>query len=208
VILKKEIEQLYQVFQNYRPPEKIITFDCISCLNIEDEQYLLNTPLKEINDHIFGEIMESCNTIKMGNDCYKYYIPRILELTTIEKFDFSFSFVEYAYRDFAKFDYQNKFNEKEIKAIDDFFYSYLEQEFSKLRDERDESEIFDVAITGFNPVLFLEKIQQSKNWIEIKKQLISHIRLQETKWAKSKKEFSEWLNKGKRKDIIEFLNKK
>ena len=83
--------------------------------------------------------------------------------------------MEYAYRDFAKFDYQNKFNEKEIKAIDDFFYSYLEQEFSKLRDELDESEIFDVAITGFNPVLFLEKIQQSKDWIEIKKHSVPFL---------------------------------
>ncbi len=98
----------------------------------------------------------------MGDDCYKYYISRVLELTSIDNYDFSFSFLEYAYRDLAKFDYKNKFNKKEIKAVDDFFYSYLEREFSKPKDDRDESEIFNVAETGFNVIPFLEKTKQKK----------------------------------------------
>jgi len=203
--LKLAIEQLYQTFSSLKKPTKIIEFECVCCLNKAGEKHFLETPLRELNEHIFGSIMESCNTIKMGNECYKYYIPRILELTIIENFDFSFSFIEYVYRDFAKFDYQNKFNEKEIKAIDNFFYSYLEQEFSKPKNERDESEIFNIAETGFNVIPFLEKIQQNKDWLEIKEGLNYHLHLQDTKWAESKSEFNIWCKKGTRQSIVKHL---
>lgn len=203
--LKQSIEQLYLTFSKYLPPEKVLDFDCVSCLNKKDEDYLLKTPLRKLNDHIFGGIMESCNTIEMGDKCYKYYIPRILELTTLENYDFSFSFVEYVYRDFAKFNYQSTFNQKEIKAIDDFFYAFLEQEFSRDENERDESEIFNVAETGYNSSHFLEKISKQEEWSKIKSELEYHLELQR-KWAKSEQKFKEWTNKGKRNEIIEFIN--
>ncbi len=203
-MLKKEIEQLYLVFSNNKPPDKILNFDCVSCLTKEEELYLLKTPLRELNNHIFGSIMESCNVIEMGNECYKFYIPRILELTTNESSDFSFSFAEYVYHDFAKFDYKGTFDQKEIKAIDDFFYSFLEQEFSRDENERDESEIFNITETGFNPNHFLEKISRQKKWTKIKYELKYYLELQK-EWAKSEQEFEEWINKGKRKEILRYL---
>lgn len=203
--LEHSIEHLYLVFSNVQPPKKILNFECINCISKEDENYLLKTPLRDLNDHIFGRIFEACNVIEFGNEDYKYYIPRILELTTIENSDFSFSFVEYTYRDFAKFDYLNKFNNKEIKVIDDFFFSFMEREFSKSENERDESEIFNVAETGFNPSMILTKISKQKEWFEIKSQIEYHLKLQKN-WAKSEQEFEEWIRKGTRNKVIEFLN--
>ncbi|WP_298782121.1 hypothetical protein [uncultured Polaribacter sp.] len=200
------IEQLYQTFSKLTKPTKIVNYGCVSCISKDDEKYFLQTPLKKLNDHIFGGIMESGNVIEMGNECYKYFIPRILELITIENYDFSFSFVEYIYRDFAKFDYKNTFNEKERRAVDNFFYSYLEQELAKPKVERDESEIFNIAETGFNAIPLLEKIQQRKDWGEIKKELNYHLYLQENKWVKSKAEFKIWSKKGTRKSIINYLS--
>ncbi len=205
--LKQSIEELYLTFSEYSPPEKILNFDCVSCLNKEDEDYLLKTPLRQLNDHIFGGIMESCNTVEMGDKCYKYYIPRILELTTVENYDFSFSFVEYVYRDFAKFNYQSTFNQKEVKAIDDFFYVFLGQEFSKNENERDESEIFNVAETGFNPIPFLEIISKQREWAKIKTELEYHLELQK-KWAKSEQEFNAWCSIGTRQSLIKYLASK
>lgn len=202
--LPQSIQQLYSVFAKAEMPNKIIAFECASCLSKADEDYLLNTSVHELNDHIFGTIMESCNVVEMGNKIYKPFIPRMLELLAEETPNFSIAFVEYFYRDFAKFDYLNTFDNVEIKAINAFFSAYLNHELNKPDDERDEAIFFDVAETGFDVATFLKQSAHQKDWLKIKNNLLQHLD-QERAWADSEQEFNKWTEKGSRKQLIEFV---
>ncbi len=202
--LHTTIEHLYQVFSSYPAPQRVIDYPCVSCFSTTDEHYILNIPLQKLNDHIFGALIESCNIIPFGNDIYKYFVPRVLELTTIENPDFSFSFVEYVHREFAKFDYQNTFSAKEISAIDIFFDAWLQQEFNKPMDEYDEAELFYAAQAGYNAIPFLKEIRHDDNNKIIVKHLVNYILIQ--KKYKSKKEFTKWSNTGTLKQLIRWIH--
>jgi len=204
--LQKAIRQLYQAFETAPLPEKIILFRCVSCLGLADERYLLSTPRAALNDHIFGSIMEACNTIPMGDQCYKYYIPRILELTTSEDPDFSFPFVEYVYRDFAKFDYQNKFSQDEKLAIDGFFDAYLLHEMMRPSDELDVAVLFEVAEAGYNPLPLLDSLQAQENWSSLHTLFMEHLDIVARQYHKEKEGFAAWCQKGTRQAVISYLN--
>ena len=83
--VKKSIDKLYSVFSLYEPPAKIKHFNCNHCVSDKDEDFLLNTPLKELDDNIFGLYFEACNVGKFPSSNHKYFIPRLLELLALEE---------------------------------------------------------------------------------------------------------------------------
>ena len=203
--LQTAIKQLYQTFEAVQPPDKVVLFKCVSCVSAADEQYLFGTPIGELNDHIFGSIMEACNTVPMGDQRYKYYIPRILELITSEDPDFSFPFVEYVYRDLAKFDYQNQFSLSEKQAVDGFFEAFLWQEFNRPFDELDEAVLFDVAEVGYYPIPLLRRLMDLGNWPILRKAFNEYLDMMAQQLSEEENGFEGWCQKGKRQAVIAFL---
>ena len=172
----------------------------------EAQEYrLLNTPLQHLTDHDFGQIMEACNTLPMGHNSYFYFLPRILELMTIETQDFSFPFVEYIYRSLAKFDYPNQLEDLERSAINHFFYALLAKEFALPLDEIDEALLFDLAEVGYDAQPFLATLYHRQDWQALKKICLAYIVFQESQDTPAV--YAGWRKKGTRQALIDYLNR-
>jgi len=200
IALEMAIENLYTVFSGYKAPSSVVRFKCTSCFDASDENYLLTRPLRGLNDNVFGLLFESCNTNPFGEEAYKYFVPRILELTTIENPQFSFSFVEYVHQSFARFEYRNTFSALEAKAIDGFFKSWLWLELNKPQDEYDEAEIFYAAEAGYDSVSFLDNTDVDEISPYLFKDLKVYVDIQ--KQHKSKDEFKKWASTGAVKQLV------
>jgi hypothetical protein len=206
--IEQSIENLYNVFSIYKAPKRIKNFDCNSCVSEIAEQVFLTQPLNELNESIFGLYFEACNVGKFPTVEHKYFIPRLLELSSVESVPESFSFSEYFYECFSFFDYQNTFIEKEIIAINDFFCAFLEREFFAKNADQDSHSIIHVAQAGFNTIPFLDKLKMEfEVFVETKEEIELYI-----EWKKQTGEslhysnFEEWANMGEIHQMIHYLS--
>jgi hypothetical protein len=74
-----EIERLYQLFSRYKCPRQLEGCPC--CTTAEEAQPLVRKPLRTIAapelEHYASKALTTWGTL----DDYKYFLPRILELT-------------------------------------------------------------------------------------------------------------------------------
>jgi hypothetical protein len=201
------LENLYQVFSTYKAPKKIKNFNCYSCVSNDDEHFFFTKPLKELDDSLFGMYFEACNVERFPTIEHKYFIPKLLELYSLETLK-SFSFSEYFFDCCSFLDYQNTFLENEKTAINDFFTAYLENEFFSENADQDSHVIINFAIGGFNVIPFLSKLK-------LKFDLFRNTKNEIKLYIESKKEnsksihysnFEEWSNRGEIQKLMHYLS--
>ncbi len=205
--MEQILENLYTIFSVYKAPEKIKTFNCISCISDEHELLILNTPLRELNESILGFCFEACNVGRFPSNESKYFIPRLLELLAIEVGNKSFSFIEYFFQCFSFLEYQKTFKPNEINAINAFFDAYLEREFFSENAHQDSYCIVDVALAGYDAVPFLKKLKSnSKEFSFFKTEMELHIEHQKKLKPLHYDNFEQWAKLGKINLLITYLN--
>ena len=75
----QEIEQIYAVFSRYPHPRRIEGCPC--CTSANEAEKLVSTPLRNLDPvHLNHYAAKALTTWGLLND-YKYFLPRILELT-------------------------------------------------------------------------------------------------------------------------------
>jgi hypothetical protein len=78
--VKKSIENLYLVFADLPTPTEMPYCNCGDCLNKEQSEFLLRTPLREIPEkEIARYVWTAFATVGSAPD-YQYLLPRIAEL--------------------------------------------------------------------------------------------------------------------------------
>ena len=206
--ITNSIENLYEVFSVYKPPAKIMTDNCISCVTEEAEHFFLTKPLPQLNDSLFGLYFYACNIGSFPNKDHIYFIPRMLELYPEQVSNVDFAFVEYFPFAFSLYNYKNSFPDNEKSAIDNFFDAYLIREFFDKNAYQDSHQIIEIAIAGFDVIPFLIKLKSDFEVFSVTKQeIIEYIDL---KKVQSKgvhySSFDEWRNFGTLSQLIAFLN--
>ena len=206
--VKKSIDKLYSVFSLYEPPAKIKHFNCNHCVSDKDEDFLLNTPLKELDDNIFGLYFEACNVGKFPSSNHKYFIPRLLELLALEEPNKNFSFLEYFFACFSFYDYQNTFEKNEIITINDFFEAYLDRDFFAENADQDSHSIIFSSQAGFDVIPFLEKLKlQSEIFKDAKKEIELYFGYKkENSNSVHYSNFEEWAKMGEMHKLILYLS--
>jgi len=191
---------LYKIFSRYKVPRRIIHQECGFCFTFADEEYLLKTPLQQLNHHIFQAWACACNITDVGEIKHKYFIPRILELLLVEG-----AFIENIHAAIGKFHYHNTFSAKEIAAIDALFTVYLEKEFSD-PEYGDPSEVFEMALTGFDCVAFLDQQKNAaQDWPRIREELLKYASMMKAAPRQNTEASEHWLSHGHREQVWNFL---
>jgi len=117
---KKSIENIYEVFSKY--PFNSEIEGCPCCVNQEHRNLLVSKPLRELgNREIRRYAFKAMTTWGLETD-YKYYLPRILELSVQNKIGNGEHIL------FGKFDYANwlEWEKDELVAIKNFLYTWWE----------------------------------------------------------------------------------
>tara|TARA_B110000977_G_C11034031_1_gene476359 strand:- start:1046 stop:1669 length:624 start_codon:yes stop_codon:yes gene_type:complete len=193
---------LYKIFSRYKVPKRVIHRECGFCFTFEDEEYLLKAPLEQLNHYIFGAWSSACNIADVGEIKHKYFIPRILELLLVEDV-----FIENIHAAIGKFHYKSTFSVKEIATIDAMFTLYLEKEFAD-PDYGDPSEIFGMALTGFDCVAFLgEQKNTLQDWPRIREELLKYASMMKAAPQYNTDASEQWLSHGHREQVWNFLVK-
>ena len=206
-MIEVAVNNLYDIFSAYKPPEKIITNNCISCVSQQAEITFLTKPLIELNDSLFGLYFSACNVGDFPNKNHKYFIPRMLELFAQQVSNVDFAFVEYFAFAFSRYNYKS-FPRNEKNAINEFFDVYLEREFFDENAYQDSHQIIEIAIAGFDVIPFLNKLKSDFDvFATTKKEIIEYIDFKKTPpTSLYYTNFEEWNNFGTLPQLISFLN--
>jgi hypothetical protein len=83
--LENIISKAYKQFGHYKiiPPLEVCT-EC--CMTLEEVETLCKTPLRQISNELLGKYNDSASIANSTPGNYKYFLPRILELTALHKF--------------------------------------------------------------------------------------------------------------------------
>ena len=139
--LQHSIDQLYLVFGKYRLKPDIRSRSCPCCVDSDEIKMLLFRPLKQLNADELGHFMRSATTTYGDLNDYKHFLPRILELMSVE-LDLIDDFMT-----FEKLEYNNweSWDTKETEAIKNFMNALWQ---NKIND-------FDITVEDLEFVLKL-----------------------------------------------------
>ncbi len=80
--LEESINNLYKVFSKYKKPLSFPTCEC--CVSEKEMEFLLSKSLTDLNaDELAEYTFDVLGTVG-GEEDFKYFFPRILELHTTE----------------------------------------------------------------------------------------------------------------------------
>lgn len=126
--LEKSIEYLYEVFSSYKVSGNLRGRSCECCVTDEDIRRLLSKSLQEleVND-IYKFTCKAVTTFGDEQD-YKHFLPRILELVAKSDDLFINDFLTFEKLNYLEWE---TWNNKEIIAVDLFFYYQFENSLKK-----------------------------------------------------------------------------
>lgn len=83
--LENIIIKAYKQFGLYKiiPPLEVCT-KC--CMTLEEVETLCKTPLRQLSNELLGKYNDSASIANSTPEHYKYFLPRILELTSLHEF--------------------------------------------------------------------------------------------------------------------------
>lgn len=141
------IQHLYDTFSKYHLNEKITGHYCPLCLNEEYNNFLHNTPLKQLTAEDFIGYLTSANIIDASCNDFKYFLPRFLEIiyTSNEQ---SNIFFEQIWRTLAEANYHS-WPDREKEAVNNFFKDYWDKTKKSTDKKRIEWTIGDFREIGF-----------------------------------------------------------
>lgn len=157
------VSELYQVFKPYRLGDDFV--GCEDCVRPSDSEYLKSRSLHQRNISDLNRYAFKAMTTWGDVHHFKYFLPRLLELSleNLQGFDFPESL-------FGKLDYTGwkTWPDVERNAINEFFHHFLKHHLSHI-NEMEQSEGISVLLgclanTGISLVPFLD------SWTKIPEQ--------------------------------------
>ncbi|WP_299434276.1 hypothetical protein [uncultured Aquimarina sp.] len=118
--LKEIIDQLYTVFGKYSiEVAKLRDYSCPCCVTDNEIKVITKKPIKELSAEDLGHFIRSAISTFGSIEDYKHFLPRILELMTLE----SSSDIIDDFTCFEKLNYAEweTWPENEIQIIENFF---------------------------------------------------------------------------------------
>lgn len=79
-----ELASMEKAFSAVPRPQRLSSCDC--CHTDSEKSLLLNTPLKQLSGKLLGNFMFDVFSTIGDEDSFKYFLPRALELVTLNKF--------------------------------------------------------------------------------------------------------------------------
>ena len=130
--LAEAIEQLYAVFAECPKPPGIDACPC--CLDEEEVQGLLSKPLRSLTAQELSSYAASVFLTVGGEDDFRYFLPRILELSATNEFLYPDPEIVLGKLRHARW---NEWRAEERQALDGFFDAVLTDKIAEFGDEID-----------------------------------------------------------------------
>jgi hypothetical protein len=124
--LHSVVEHAYTVFGSYRPGPQLMVCRCGRCVGESVEKRLLNTPLRQIPQHVLSEYTwaaDADDPSASANEL-RYFLPRYFELIAVGEHP-CFGDPEPTLRRLGNIGFRAKWPAVEVAAIDKFFSAYL-----------------------------------------------------------------------------------
>jgi len=118
--LDEIIDQLYNVFGEYRTEAaQLRDSSCPCCVTDEEINIIIKKPLKNLSSEDLGHFIRSAISTFGSINHYKHFLPRILELMTLESStDIIDDFTCFEKLNYAEWE---TWSENEIQIIEEFF---------------------------------------------------------------------------------------
>ncbi|WP_375561679.1 hypothetical protein ACE193_03770 [Bernardetia sp. OM2101] len=119
--LKTTIKRAYEIFGNYTI-SKPIDACRICCVTEEEENYLIETPLKKISRDALAHYQDSAQPKNLNLEETKYFLPRFLEL--VAEFDYPSHSAELSLTRVGHFAKKN-WTEEEWRLLNEFMITFF-----------------------------------------------------------------------------------
>jgi len=150
--VKNKIENVYEVFANYRRPERIEGCPC--CLTDSESKTLHEKKLRELTAEDLKEYTASVFLTVGGLADFKYYLPRILELSLEE--ELIYPYLGVVFERLKQADWQ-QWPEEERKVVEalawEFFAGLIDVPAPKGGDIDEWVRAIGWAVADVNPLL-------------------------------------------------------
>lgn len=143
------IQEAYDIFSKYHLNDKVTGCYCEVCLSEEFNEFLHETPLRELNGFTLGCYIQAVDILDGSCNDFKYFFPRILEIICDEHMNIHHAdFYIFIWNTLARIDFDS-WGENEKELVVKFFSNYWNE--TKVADD---PELISPSIEDINKQVF------------------------------------------------------